>query len=127
MERLKSLGLPTLKYSRESADMIQIYKILHDIDKADREKIFQMTPYTQTIKRAPSEIIKKKRCLLNLKGDYLSQRVIDQRNGLPINLLATLSLNASKRPLNRSLSNSEQPATSRRTNPDRKNNNEKHP
>ena len=37
-ERLKALGLPTLEYRRERADMIQVYKILHDIDKADREK-----------------------------------------------------------------------------------------
>ena len=51
------MWLPTLKYRRERAEIIQIYKILHDIDKADREKIFQMTPYTPTIKRAPSEII----------------------------------------------------------------------
>ena len=37
-ERLKSMGLPTLEYCRERADMIQVYKILHDIDKADRKK-----------------------------------------------------------------------------------------
>ena len=38
-ERLIALGLPTLKYRRERADMIQVYKILHDIDKADRGKL----------------------------------------------------------------------------------------
>ena len=38
-ERLKALGLPTLEYRRERADMIQVYKILHEIDKADREKL----------------------------------------------------------------------------------------
>ena len=37
-ERLKALVFPTLEYRRERADMIQVYKILHDIDKADREK-----------------------------------------------------------------------------------------
>ena len=37
-ERLKALGLPTLEYhSLERADMIQEYKILHDIDKANRD------------------------------------------------------------------------------------------
>ena len=36
-ERLKALGLPTLEYRRERANMIQVYKILHDINKADRE------------------------------------------------------------------------------------------
>ena len=32
-ERLKALGLPSLEYRRERADMIQVYKIMHGIDK----------------------------------------------------------------------------------------------
>ena len=55
-ERLKALWLPTLEYCRERADIIQVYKILHDIDKADREEIFQMAPYTTT-RGAPPETI----------------------------------------------------------------------
>ena len=64
-ERLKTLGLPTLEYRRERADMIQVYKILHDIDKADREKLFQMAAYTST-RGHPLKLFKK-RCRLNLR------------------------------------------------------------
>ena len=39
-ERLHKLGLPTLEYRRERADMIQIYKNLHDIDTVDKDKLF---------------------------------------------------------------------------------------
>ena len=97
-ERLQVLGLPTLEYRRERADMIQVYKILHGIDIANREKLFQMAPYTTT--RGHSLKFFKKRCRLNLRSNYFSQRVIDQWNGLPINLVTAPSLNAFKSRLN---------------------------
>ena len=97
-ERLKALGLPILKYPREHADIIQVYEILHDIDKADREEIFQMSPYTTT-RGHPLKLFKK-RCCLNLRSNYFSQHVIGQWNGLSINLVTALSLNAFKSRLN---------------------------
>ena len=35
-EKLRALGLPTLEYRRERADVTQVYKILHDMDKMDK-------------------------------------------------------------------------------------------
>ena len=35
-ERLCALGLPSLEYRQERADVIQVYKILQDIDKVDK-------------------------------------------------------------------------------------------
>ena len=94
-----ALGLPTLEYRRERADMIQVYKILHDIDKADREKLFQMAAYTST-RGHPLKLFKK-RCRLNLRKNYFSQRVIVQWNGLPTNLVTAPSLYAFKSRLNK--------------------------
>ena len=37
-ERLKILGLPTLEYRKERADMVQVYKIMNDIDMINAEK-----------------------------------------------------------------------------------------
>ncbi len=37
-DRLRILGLPSLEYRRERADMIQVYKILHGIDKLDKKQ-----------------------------------------------------------------------------------------
>ena len=34
-DRLKTLGLPSFEYRRERSDMIQVYKIMHGIDKVD--------------------------------------------------------------------------------------------
>ena len=39
-ERLKKLGLPTLEYRRERADLIQVFTILNNIDLVDKEKLF---------------------------------------------------------------------------------------
>ena len=39
-DRLRTLGLPSLEYRRERSDMIQVYKIMHGIDKVDKDKFF---------------------------------------------------------------------------------------
>ena len=40
-ERLESLhvGLPTMEYRMKRADMVQVYKIMNDIDKVDKDKL----------------------------------------------------------------------------------------
>ena len=47
-ERLKKLGLPTLEYRRERADLIQVFKTLNNIDLVDKEKLFTIAEYRQT-------------------------------------------------------------------------------
>ena len=47
-ERLKRLGLPTLEYRRERADMVEVYKIMNDIDLANKDKLFQMATFQGT-------------------------------------------------------------------------------
>ena len=40
-EMLKMLGLPSLEKRRDLADMIQVYKVLHDIDNVDKKSYLQ--------------------------------------------------------------------------------------
>ena len=47
-DRLRKLGLPSLEYRRERVDVIQVCKILHDIDKVDKSKLFTRSEYTAT-------------------------------------------------------------------------------
>ena len=65
-ERLKRLGLPTLEYRRERADLVQTYKILNDIDRLDKDKIFKRAHYAQT--RGHNFKLFKQRSRLNVRG-----------------------------------------------------------
>ena len=47
-ERLITLGLPSLEYRRARADLIKVYKIMHDIDKIDKDKLFTLVIDTDT-------------------------------------------------------------------------------
>ena len=98
-ERLKFLGLPSLEYRRERADMIQVYKILNDIDKVNKDKLFTMSHNIGT--RGHQFKIYKNRYRLNVRGNYFSNRVIDLWNELPENTVMALTLNSFKSRLNK--------------------------
>ena len=34
------MGLPSLEYRRDGADMVQVYKIINNIDLVDKNKMF---------------------------------------------------------------------------------------
>ena len=70
-ERLKALGLPTLEYRRERADMVEVYNILHNTDKVDKLKLFYII-IIRIYKRSFFEIIQtsvKSKC----KNWYVQQ------------------------------------------------------
>ena len=98
-ERLRTLGLPTLEYRRERADLIQVYKILHDIDSVDKDKLFTTAQYRAT--RGHSYKLHKERSRLNLLAGTFSNRVINAWNKLPENVVNAPSLNAFKSSLKR--------------------------
>ena len=47
-ERLEKLGLPTLEYRRQRADVLQVLKILQGIDNVDGDKFFTLSSYQAT-------------------------------------------------------------------------------
>ena len=48
-KRLKNLGLPSLEYRRERADLIEVYKLMNNIDQIKKEKkIFTVSTYIAT-------------------------------------------------------------------------------
>ena len=61
-ERLKFLGLPKLEYRRERADMVQVYKILNETDKVNKNKLFTMSQRTGF--RQLGKILRNRDCLL---------------------------------------------------------------
>ena len=98
-ERLRKLGLPTLEYRRQRADMVQVYKILNDIDKVDKAKLFSMATYNRT-RGHPLKLFKE-RPRLNVRANSFSNRVTNTWNQLPEDIVMAPSLNAFKGRLNK--------------------------
>ena len=93
-ERLKLLGLPTLKYRRRRGDMMIVYKMLNDLIDLERESFFRMSNlYT----RGHSKKLYKPFSRLKIWSQFFSQKVIDEWNSLPNSVLFSVSLNEFKR------------------------------
>ena len=88
-ERLIKLELFSLHYRRERGDMIQVYKILHGIDRIDPEHFFVRSDYLRT-RGHPLKFFTT-RCKLNLRSSFFSKRVISSWNSLPASLVTATS------------------------------------
>ena len=97
-ERLRALGLPSLEYRRERTNVFQVYKILHDIDKVDENKLFTLSEYTST--RGHSLKLIKRRSRLKIRANSFGNRVVDTWNSLPEQIVQASSLNCFKSRLN---------------------------
>ena len=84
-KRLKSLGLPSLEKRRERADVVEVYKIMNQIDNIDTDKFFTSSLYTTT--RGHS---------MKLRSNSFSICVVDAWNSLPISVVTAPSLDSFK-------------------------------
>ena len=96
---VQELGLPTLEYRRERADLIQAFKILNNIDLVDKEKLFTIAEYRQT--RGHPYKLFKHRSRLNIRANSFSNRVVNSWNALSENAVNAPSLNAFKSRFNK--------------------------
>ena len=82
-ERLREMGLPTLKQRRERGDMITIYKLLNKLEVIDNDKLLQREMGENRHTRGHSRKLKKGRCLKDTKKHSFPQRSIVAWNNLP--------------------------------------------
>ena len=98
-ERLEKLGLPTLVYRRKRGDMIELYKILHDIYD---EQVKPHLPLAQDVRRGHQYKLFKKRTLrLDIRKYSFTNRVVDTWNSLPSYVVDANSLNSFKNRLDK--------------------------
>ena len=76
---------------------MQVYKILNDIDIVDKDKLFKMSVYGST-RGHPKKYTKKDPVLIS--ENSFSNRVMNQWNNLPENVVMAPSINAFKSRLN---------------------------
>ena len=98
-ERLLNLGLPTLEYRRERADLIQVYKIDHKIDRTEAEVLSEKVTRPT---RGHTEKFFKPRARCNIRKNSFKHRVVDNWNNLDQSIVDSPSLNAFKARLNKS-------------------------
>ena len=92
-----ALGIPTLEYRRLREDVVEVYKILNQIDRIDPNKFFTMSNLPT---RGNSLEIFKRRSRLKVRASVFSNRVSDVWNSLPNNVVTAGSLNSFKSRLN---------------------------
>ena len=82
-ERLKEMGLPTLKERRERGDIITIFKLLNKLEVTDNDKLLQREIGNHRRTRGHAMKLKKERCLKDTKKYSFPQRSIEVWNKLP--------------------------------------------
>ena len=91
--RLTTLGLPTLQFRRERADMLQVFKIMNGYEDIDSSRLFTLS---STGLRGHSLKLFKERSRLLLRKQTFTQRVVDSWNNLPENVVNAPSINVFK-------------------------------
>ena len=92
--RLKVAGLTTLEERRIRGDMIEVFKILKGINKCDRDNWFQLANNNRT--RGHRFKLIKNRSRLDIRKHFFSQRVVNDWNNLPEEVVDAETVNSFK-------------------------------
>jgi len=103
-ERLGKLNLWTLEERRVRADLIEVYKIVHRLSAVPLEDLFDIENIGRT--RGHSLKLRKKRCRLDLRLYFFSERVVNLWNSLDEQSVTAVSVNSFKCNLERLRRNS---------------------
>jgi hypothetical protein len=98
-ERLRKLGLPTLKYRRIRGDMIEIYKLVSG--KYDKESSIDLNFRQNSVTRGNSLKLYKEHVKYDLRKYFFKDRVVDIWNSLPESVVSANSINAFKNRLDK--------------------------
>ena len=102
-ERLKELGLPTLQYRRLRADIIQVYKILTEVDNIASKPFFQLND--SSITRGHNFKLTKDRNRTSKRQAFFKPRIISLWNDLPSYVVNSNNINSFKNNLNKAWMN----------------------
>ena len=100
-DRLKSLDLPTLKYRRIRGDLIQLFKVVHNIDNLNAAHFFKFSHNTST--RGDKFKIYQERYNTNIRKNYFITRTISIWNKLSYSSKESNSINIFKNAIDKEL------------------------
>ena len=90
---LKALKIPSLYFRQKRGDMIQTFKIIKGFDRIPADKIFQ---FSNSVTRGHSFKLPKKLCRLDVRKFFFANRVVNDWNGLPPNVVNAETVNQFK-------------------------------
>ena len=93
-ERLRKLDLPTLYFRRLRGDMIECFKILHNI--YDNEVSLKLPRADGNLRGHEYKLFKRRTLSLDLRKHFFSNRIVEPWNNLPSDVVTAPSLNAFK-------------------------------
>jgi len=93
-ERLKKLGIPTLEYRRKRADVLQTWRIVHQVDDLPEAEFFARAETNRT--RGHSLKFQKKHSKTRIRKQAFSQRTVSSWNSLPESVVSAEKINTFK-------------------------------
>ena len=99
-ERLRLLGLSTFEDRMRRADLLEVFKIIKGLDKVDKDKLFTMISGKT---RGNSLKMFKRRFRLDIGKFSFGNRVCDEWNGLPEEVVTAETLLGFKKGLDKHL------------------------
>ncbi|WAR15881.1 hypothetical protein MAR_030475 [Mya arenaria] len=93
-DRLRKLNLPSLDFRRKRFDMIQVFRIVHNIDDIIMTTFFTFADNSGT--RGHNLKLFKPKARKSLRQNSFSNRIVSTWNNLPHELVNTTSVNAFK-------------------------------
>ena len=100
-DRLKYLNLPSLKYRRRRGDLIQLYKIVHNIDNLNASNFFRYSHNTHT--RGDRFKIYIGRYKTNVRQNVFLARTVSTWNKLSFKTKSANCINSFKNSIDREL------------------------
>ena len=92
--RLSKTKLLSLEMRRLRSDLIEVFKIMHNLEVVKREDFFQLR--TATGRRGHSLTILKQHCRLNVRKYFFTHRVVDTWNKLSEDTVNSKTVNSFK-------------------------------
>ena len=93
-DRLRALKLPSLTYRRRRGDMIQMYKLMNGLIRVEIKSLVQPTTDSRT--RGHHQKVRKNRATKLARVNCFSQRVANEWNSLPKEVINAPSMNTFK-------------------------------
>jgi len=92
---LKQLGIYSLEKRRLRGDLIEVYKILNEKERVDKDKFFQPALDIYGL-IGHSQKLFKPRCRTTARKTFFSNRIIEEWNRLPQHVIDSSSVNVFK-------------------------------